>query len=230
MENNFISIKNWVEEERPREKMADKGKSALTDAELLAILISTGSKNKSAIDLAKEILSLADNDLQQLGRLSPVELQQVNGIGQAKAITIAAALELGSRRQSEPARNREKVTESSQAAEMIIPYMKDLNHEVFRVIYLNQANKVVRNEEISSGGMTGTVADLRLILKKALLYNSNQIIIAHNHPSGNLQPSAADKELTRKLKEAASFMDIKLLDHLIIGGSSFLSMSDEGYM
>jgi DNA repair protein RadC len=228
METPYISIKNWVEDERPREKMIQKGPSALSDADLLAILISSGTKERSAIDLAKDILKLAHNNLHELGRLSIKELQKTKGIGEARAITIAASLELGRRRQIGEGLQRPTLQQSRDAADILIPLMRDLNHEMFYVLYLNQANRLIRYEDISSGGQTGTVADIRIILKNALLNNANQLIIAHNHPSGNLTPSSADKELTRKLKEAASFMDIKLLDHLIIAGISYLSMSDEG--
>lgn len=222
------SIKNWSEDERPREKMLLKGAAALSDAELLAILISSGTKEKSALDLAREVLGLAQNNLHELGRLGVLELQKTKGIGEARAITIAAALELGRRRQMGEALQRTAITQSGDAAEIAIPLMRDLSHEVFCVFYLNQSNKILRYEIISSGGLTGTVADIRIMLKNALLQNANKLIIAHNHPSGNLQPSHADKELTRKLKEAAEYMDIKLLDHLIIAGTNYLSMADEG--
>ena len=224
------TIKNWAEDERPREKLLQKGPAALTDAELLAILINSGTAKKSALDLARETLLLAGNNLQLLGRLHVSELQQTKGIGEARAITIAAALELGRRRQMSEGMNIQSIQKSQEAAELLIPLMGDKNQEVFRVLYLNQANKVLRNEEISTGGMTGTVADVRVILKNALLYNANQMIVAHNHPSGNLQPSMADRELTQKLKDAAKMMDIKLLDHLIIADSRYLSLADEGYM
>lgn len=228
MQKTYLSIKNWAEDERPREKMLHKGAAALSDAELLAILISSGTRERSAIDLARDVLRLAQNNLQQLGRLSVKELQQTKGIGEAKAITIAAALELGNRRQSREGLQRRTIQHSRDAADILVPLLKDYNHEVFCVLYLNQANRFLRHEIISTGGLTGTVADIRIILKHALMHQSNQIILAHNHPSGNLQPSAADKELTRKIREAAAFMDIKLLDHLIVAGTSYLSLSDEG--
>lgn len=221
-------IKTWAEDERPREKMLLKGPAALSDGELLAILISSGTKEKSALDLAREVLNLAHNNLQELGRLAVPELQKTKGIGEARAITIAAALELGRRRQMTEGLQRPTITQSSDGAEIVIPLLRDLNHEVFCVLYLNQANRVLRHEVISSGGLTGTVADIRIILKNALLYNANKLIIAHNHPSGNLQPSSADKELTKKLKEAAEWMDIKLLDHLIVAGINYISMADDG--
>lgn len=222
------SIKTWSEDERPREKMLLKGAAALSDAELLAILISSGTKEKSALDLARDILALAQNNLHELGRLGVLELQKTKGIGEARAITIAAALEIGRRRQMGEALQRTAITQSSDAAEIAIPLMRDLTHEVFCVFYLNQSNKILRYEIISSGGLTGTVADIRIMLKNALLQNANKLIIAHNHPSGNLQPSHADKDLTKKLQEAAGYMDIKLLDHLIIAGTNYLSMADEG--
>ena len=224
----FTSIKNWAEDERPREKMLQKGASALTDAELLAILISSGTKEKSALDLAREVLAQAHNHLHELGKLSILELKKTKGIGEARAITIAAALELGRRRQTSEVIKRPTITSSEQAAEILMPQLQDLNHEAFCVMYLNQANRMITHEIISNGGMTGTIADIRIILKNALLHNANQLIIGHNHPSGNKQPSSADKELTRKLKEAASLMDIKLLDHLIISANGYLSMADEG--
>lgn len=222
------SIKTWSEDERPREKVLLKGVASLSDAELLAILISSGTKEKSALDLARDILSQADNNLHELGRLGVMELQQTKGIGEARAITIAAALELGRRRQMGEALQRTAITQSRDAAEIAIPLMRDLAHEVFCIFYLNHSNKILRYEIISSGGLTGTVADIRIMLKNALLQNANKLIIAHNHPSGNLQPSHQDKELTKKLKEAATYMDIQLLDHLIIAGTNYLSMADEG--
>jgi DNA repair protein RadC len=228
--NTSNSIKNWSEDERPRERLLLKGPASLSDAELLAILIASGTREKSALDLAREVLALAQNNLHELGRLSIPELQKTKGIGEARAITIAAAMELGRRRRMADGLQRTAITQSADAAEIVLPLMQDLNHEVFCVIYLNQANKVLRHELISSGGMTGTVADIRMILKNALLYNANKLIIAHNHPSGNLQPSNADKQLTQKLKEAAEWMDIKLLDHLIVAGTLYMSMADEGMM
>lgn len=230
MGKTFASIKNWAEDDRPREKMIHKGAAALSDAELLAILISSGTKEKSAIELARDVLALAHNNLHELGRISIAELRKVKGIGEARAITIAGALELGRRRQIQEGVQRPVIKQSADAADIVIPLLRDLNHEVFCVLYLNQASRLLRYEIVSSGGMTGTVADIRIILKNALLNNANQLIVSHNHPSGNLEPSAADKELTRKLREAASYMDIKLLDHLIVAGTSYLSLADDGIM
>lgn len=222
------SIKNWAEDERPREKVLAKGVASLSDAELFAILISSGTREKSALDLAREILSRAHNNMHELGRLTVAELQKTKGIGEARAITIAAALEIGRRRQMSEGLQRPAISSSADAAEIVVPLLQDLNNEVFCVIYMNQSSKVIRHELVSSGGLTGTVADIRIILKNALLHNSNKLIIAHNHPSGNKQPSEEDKKITKKLKEAAEWMDIKLLDHLIVAGTNYLSMADAG--
>ncbi len=226
--NQSNSIKNWAEDERPREKLVQKGPSALSDAELLAILISSGTKEKSALDLARETLKLADNNLHSLGRLGVKELQQTKGIGEARAITIAAALELGRRRQMSAGLSRQTITQSKDAAEIFIPVLRDLGHEVFYVLYLSQSSSVIRLENIGQGGLTSTVADIRIILKNALLNSASRLIVAHNHPSGNLKASKEDIAMTNKLKEAAALMDIKLLDHLIIGDNNYCSMADEG--
>ena len=227
--NESKSIKNWSEDERPREKMLQKGAAALTNAELLGILISSGTRDRSAIDLARDILTLADNNLRELGRLGIHELQKVKGIGEARGITICAAMELGRRRQMSEGLDRATVTSSREAAELLLPQLQDLNHEVFFVVYLNNASKVLRQEMISSGGATATVVDVKMILKNALLYNAIQIIMAHNHPSGGKKPSQADIMLTTRVRDAAAVMDMKLVDHLIIAGSDYLSMADEGY-
>ena len=226
--NEFVSIKNWLEDDKPREKMMQRGSAALTDAELLTILISSGTKDRSALDLAKDILALAHNNLRELGRLSLKELQQVKGIGEARAITISAAMELGRRRQLAEGLERVIIRSSRDAVEIVMPQLQDLTHECFCAVYLNQAGKVIKSEMVSSGGLTATVADIRIILKNALLCNAAQLIMAHNHPSGNKNPSEADKVLTRKMKESATLMDIKLLDHIIIAGNDYLSMGDEG--
>jgi len=224
------SIKNWSEDERPREKMLQKGASALTDAELLAILISSGTKERSALDLGRDVLALAHKNLRELGRLNLTELQKIKGIGEARAITICAAMELGRRRQISESPDRDTILSSKEAAKFLAPILQDLNHEVFYVIYLNTAHKVIKHEQISSGGVTATTVDVRMILKNCLLYNCNTIVIGHNHPSGSKKPSDADKLLTIKLRDAAQVMDIKLQDHIIIAGNDFLSMSDEGYI
>ncbi len=228
--NENKSIKNWSEDERPREKMLHKGAAALTDAELLGILIASGTPQRSAIDLARDILALAGGNIRELGRISIKELQKVKGIGEARAIAISAALELGRRRQMSEGLDRPAIRSSKDALPILMPLLQDLNHESFCVLYLNTAGKLLRHELISSGGLTATVADIRLILKNALLQNANQLIIAHNHPSGNKQASTADIELTRKLNEAAALMDIRLLDHIIVAGHAHLSLADEGMM
>lgn len=222
------SIKNWAQDDRPREKLSLKGATVLSDAELLAILISSGTKERSALDLARDILQQADNKLHNLGRLSVKELQQTKGIGEARAITIAAALELGRRRQMSAGMAIRSIKQSSDAAEIFTPLLKDLSHEEFYVLYLNTANSVIRLERIGKGGLSSTVADIRIILKNALLNNAAKLILAHNHPSGNLKPSEADITLTAKLKEAATLMDIKLLDHIIIAHNGHCSLADDG--
>ncbi len=221
-------IKSWPEDEKPREKLLHKGAGSLSDAELLAILIGSGTVKRSALDLARDALALADQNLYELGRLSVADFQKVKGIGTARAITIAAALELGRRRQINEGLQRPSVRTSRDAADIVLPLLSDLNHEVFCVLYLNQSNRVLRHELISSGGLTGTVADIRMILKNALLCHANGLILAHNHPSGNPSPSQADKDLTRRIKEAALLMDIRLLDHLIVAHTICFSMQDEG--
>ncbi|MBZ0100390.1 MAG: DNA repair protein RadC [Taibaiella sp.] len=218
--SNTNSIKNWAEDERPREKLLHKGPGALADAELLAILISSGTRERSALDLARDILKQAGNQLHDLGRLSVEELQQTKGIGEARAITIAAALELGRRRQMSAGLSRQTITQSKDAAEILIPLMRDLVHEAFYVLYLSQSSSLIRLEHIGKGGLTSTVADIRIILKNALLNSASRLIVAHNHPSGNLKPSREDISMTEKLKEAAALMDIKLLDHLVIGDNN----------
>ena len=225
---NSTTIKQWSEDDRPREKLLAKGPAALTNAELLAILINSGTRTHSALDLARLILAQAQDNLRELGRLSIAELRRTKGIGEARAITIAAALELGRRRQTADGPDRIAITSASDASGIILPLLNDLPHEAFCVLFLNQANRLIRHEIISSGGLTGTVADIRLILKQALMLNANQLIVAHNHPSGNLTPSTADKQLTEKLRDAARLMDIRLLDHVIVAGAQMLSMAEEG--
>ncbi len=228
--NENKSIKNWSEDERPREKLLQKGAMSLSDSELMGILIASGNRERSAIDLAKDVLALAGNNLRELGRLSVTELQKIKGIGEAKAITIAAAMELGRRRQMSEGLDRATITQSKEAIPIIMPLLQDLNYEVFCVLYLNHSGKLLRHELLSSGGLTATVADVRIILKNALLYNASRLIIAHNHPSGNRTPSQADIALTRQVKQAAALMDITLLDHIIIAGHSYVSLADDGLM
>lgn len=233
MENvdlNHTSIKNWAADDRPREKLLTNGASSLSNAELLAILINNGNKKKSALDLAKEILKLGQDNLHELGKLSLKELQQISGIGQAKAISIAAALELGRRRQQSVVLERTTIRNSKEIASYLQATLQDFHYELFAVIFLNRANKIKHFEVISRGGITGTVADPRMILKKALENGATSIILSHNHPSGNLNPSKADEELTQKIKMAAIYFDIKVLDHIIVSEEGYFSFADEGML
>lgn len=223
-------IKSWAEDDRPREKLITKGASTLSDAELLGILIASGTREKSAVDLARELMALANNNLNQFGKLSIKELQQIKGIGEARAITIAAAMELGRRRQIGAALDKQFVKCAEDAADLLFPLLQDLQHEMFCVLYLNNAQLLIKHEFISSGGLTATVADIRMILKNALLCNAAKLIVAHNHPSGNKTPSDADKKLTKKLQEAAAQMDIQLVDHIIVAGKDFTSFANEGFI
>lgn len=222
------SIKNWATDDRPREKLLAKGAEVLSNSELLAILLNNGSKNKSAVELAKEILKLGHDNLNELGKLSLNDFMQVKGIGEAKSITIAAALELGRRRHASAALEKTIVKSSRDIAQYLQTSLKDYSYEVFAVIFLNQANKINHFEIISKGGITGTVADPRVILKKALEAGATSIVLCHNHPSGNLQPSRADEALTKKIKEAAAYFDIKIIDHIIVSEDGFYSFADEG--
>ena len=230
MQEQKYSIKEWAKDDRPREKLLLNGAHTLSDSELLAILIVKGSKEKSAVDLAKDVLKLSKDNLSELGKLSVKELMKVKGIGEAKAITIAAALELGRRRQGMLSLEKSVVGNSYEIAVYLRNALKDYRREVFAVIFLNRANKVNHFEIISSGGITGTVADPRVILKKALEENAVSIILCHNHPSGSLRPSRADEELTAKIKEAARYFDIKVIDHIIVSEDGYYSFADEGIL
>ena len=222
------SIKNWAADDRPREKMLSKGAAVLSNSELLAILINNGNKDKSAVELAKDILKLSEDNLDELGKLSIKDLTKIKGIGEVKAITIAAALELGRRRQSCLVLEKIVVRNSYEIAAYLRTVLKDFQYEVFAVVFLNRANKVKHFEIISRGGITGTVADPRLILKKALEEGATSIVLTHNHPSGNLKPSKADEEITAKIKLAAGYFDIKVLDHIIVSDEGYYSFADEG--
>ena len=227
MEQNF-SIKNWAEDDKPREKLMLKGKTTLSDAELVAILIGSGSRNESAVSLSKRILASVENNLNALGKLSLKQLMEFKGIGEAKAITIVAALELGRRRRAEETIELLKITSSKAVFEIMQPIIGELPHEEFWVLYLNNSNKVIYKSQLSKGGITGTVVDVRLIFKTALEHNATSVILSHNHPSGKLLASDADKEITKKLKLAGEQLDIKVLDHVIITESGYLSFQDEG--
>jgi DNA repair protein RadC len=230
MQEQKYSIKQWAKDDRPREKLLLNGAHMLSDSELLAILIHNGSKEKSAVDLAKDILKLSKDNLSELGKLSIKDLIKVKGIGEAKAVTISAALELGRRRQAAGFLIKKIVTASNDIAEYLVAKLKDYRHEVFAVVFLNRSNKINHFEIISEGGITGTVADPRIILKKALEEDAVSIILCHNHPSGSLKPSRADEELTHKIKEAAKYFDIKVLDHMIVSDAGYYSFADEGLL
>ena len=224
------SIKNWAIDDRPREKLVAKGATSLSNSELLAILLNNGSKNKSAVELAREILKLGNDNLNELGKLSLNDFKQVKGIGQAKSIIIAAALELGRRRHASFALEKPVVRSSRDIAQYLQTTLKDYNYEVFAVVFLNRANKINHFEIISKGGITGTIADPRIILKKALEEDATSIVLCHNHPSGNLHPSRADEELTKRIKDAAAYFDIKIIDHIIVSEEGFYSFADEGIL
>lgn len=226
----YTSIKNWAIDDRPREKLLAKGSDALSDSELLAILINNGYKEKSALDISKQILKIGNDNLNELGKLSIRDFQKIKGIGQAKAITIAAALELGRRRQSATFLEKTVVRKSNDLAQYLRVTIKDYNYEVFAVVFLNKANKVNHFEIISRGGITGTVADPRIILKKALEEDATSIVLCHNHPSGNLKPSKADEDITSKIKEAAKYFDIVVMDHIIVSEEGYYSFADEGIL
>jgi DNA repair protein RadC len=228
MQENNYSIKNWAKAERPREKLLNSGAENLSHSELLAILIHNGTKEKTAVDLAKEVLRLGKDNLVELGKLSVKELMKIKGIGEAKAITIAAALELGRRRQAATSLVKTSVSSSSDIAHFLQIKLKDYRHEVFAVLFLNRANKINHFAIVSEGGITGTVADPRIILKKALEEDAVNIILCHNHPSGSLKPSRADEALTQKIKEAAGLLDIRVLDHIIVSEEGYYSFADEG--
>tara|TARA_R110000868_G_scaffold336270_1_gene597071 strand:+ start:49 stop:747 length:699 start_codon:yes stop_codon:yes gene_type:complete len=225
-----FSIKNWSQDDQPREKLLHKGKAALSDAELVAILIGSGNRQESAVDLCKRILASTNNNLSALGKLSINQLMEFKGIGEAKAISIIAALELGRRRRGEEALEKMKITSSSSVFELMQPVIGELQHEEFWIIYVNNSNKVIQKNQLSKGGITGTLVDVRLVLKNALEVGATGLILAHNHPSGTLKPSEADKQITQKLKGAAKSLDIKVLDHLIITEKAYFSFADESLL
>lgn len=227
MNYKSLDIKSWAEEDRPREKLLLKGRSALSDAELIAILIGSGTPKTTAVDLAKQILKGVDNDLNRLARLSVNDLTKFKGIGPAKAIAIVSALELGRRRKDQSFKQREKVTSSEDAYNLMKPELLDRSHEEFWMILLNRANMVIKKHKVSMGGISGTVADPRLIFKTALEHTACSVILVHNHPSGNLSPSEADKKLTSKMADAGNLLDIPVLDHIIFTDQGYFSFKDE---
>ena len=225
-----LSIKSWSVDDRPREKLRDKGRSVLSDAELIAILIGSGTKNESAVDLAKRILASVNNDLNMLGQLGVSDLIKFKGIGEARAITIVAALELGRRRKSSMQSKTEKITSSTDSFNVLYPYLADLDHEQFYVLLLRRNNSVIDTIRISQGGVSGTVVDPRLVFKPAIDKLASAIILAHNHPSGNLNPSQSDMKITKSLVEAGKILEISVLDHIIIAGKEYTSFADEGLL
>ena len=228
MEQTNFPITNWSEDDKPREKLMLKGKSALSDAELIAILIGSGSRNESAVDLSKRILASVAHNLNSLGKLSMAQLMEFKGIGEAKAISIIAAMELGRRRRGEEAVELTKITSSKTVFEIMQPIIGELPHEEFWILYLNNSNKVIFKAQISIGGITGTIVDVRLVFKMALEKGATALILCHNHPSGTLIPSDADKQITKKLKLAGDSLDVKVLDHLIVTETKYFSFVDEG--
>lgn len=230
MQEQKYSIKQWAKDDRPREKLLSKGPAALSNSELIAILINHGTREKSAVEVAQDVLRKGKDDLNELGKLSVKELMKTKGIGEAKAISIVAAMELGRLRQSAPLFEKSIVTSSTEVAHYLQTRLRDHKHEVFAVLFLNRSNKINNFQIISEGGITGTVADPRIILKKALEEDAVSLILCHNHPSGSLKPSRADEELTFKIKEAAKYFDIKVLDHLIVSDDGYYSFADEGLM
>ena len=222
-----FSIKNWSDDDKPREKLVQKGRSVLSDAELIAILIGSGSRAESAVELSKRILASVDNNLNELGRLSIKQLMTFKGIGEAKAVSITAALEVGRRRREEDAAKIDKIGSSQDVYHLLQPLLGDLEHEEFWILFLNNSNKVLHKAQLSKGGITGTLVDVRLVMKQTLELGAVAIILAHNHPSGTLSPSAADKQITQKIKTASETLDVKVLDHLIITQKSYYSFADE---
>lgn len=227
----YKSIKNWASEDRPREKMVKRGTDALSNAELLAILINTGFRNKSALDIARDLLDKSQQNLLELGKHTLSDLRKVKGLGEKKAVTLLAALELGKRRQLAIGLERPKLSTSSDLFNVLNAYFIDKTVEEFYVVYLNAGNRLISLEQISNGGITSTVVDSRIIFKKALeLSGVTQLVLAHNHPSGSLFPSEPDKRLTERVKEGGKLLDIKLLDHIIVAGNQFYSFADNGIL
>lgn len=223
-------ITSWSEADRPREKLLEKGRLVLSDAELIGILIGSGSKNESAVELSKRILNSINNDLNELGKLSVKDFTKFKGIGEAKAITIVAALELGRRRKEIRSARRIKISSSKTVFDFISPQFEDLTHEEFWVLFLDRSNQIISKQNLSKGGVSGTVVDARLLFKQAVECLASGIVLCHNHPSGNLKPSEEDLNLTKRLREAGKLLDIVILDHLILAGKDFFSFADNGIL
>ena len=224
------SIKNWAEDDRPREKMLSKGQRILSDSELLAIIMGSGSREESAVELAKRILNSVGNNWNNLSQLTVKDLCKFKGVGEAKAISIITALEIGKRRAAQDFPERPKISTSKDCFLLLHNLIGDAPIEEFWVLYLNQGNFVVKKEQISKGGISQTSVDVRIIMKIALEERATAIVIAHNHPSGSLKPSTADIEITQKIKEAGKILDIQLLDHLILTQKAYFSFADEGML
>lgn len=230
MQAKKYAIKYWAKDDRPREKLMARGADALSNSELLAILILNGNRDRSALDLAKDLLKLGRDNISHLSKMTARDYMKVAGIGEAKAIIVAAALELGRRRQLTGDLDKKVVSSSIDVAHYLQDMLRDHKHEVFAVIFLNRANRINHFEIISKGGITGTVADPRIILKKALQEDAVSIVLCHNHPSGSLRPSRADEDMTKKFVVAAEYLDIRVMDHIIVGEEGFYSFADEGKM
>lgn len=226
----FLNIKRWAAEDRPREKLLLKGKAALSDTELIAILLGTGTAAMSAVDVAKALLEAVGNDLNELARLTVKDLTKIKGVGEAKAITIVSALELGRRRKDLLGEEKPKISGSKDIYDLLKAELLDIPHEAFWIVLLNRANRVIKKHQISQGGVAGTVADPKIIFKIALEELASGVILAHNHPSGNLTASQSDIDLTRKLKESGKLLEIQILDHIIVAGKKYMSFADEGLL
>ncbi|WP_281231830.1 RadC family protein [Flavobacterium gelatinilyticum] len=227
MEPTYFAIKHWADDDKPREKLMQKGKEALSNAELIAILIGSGSRKESAVDLSKRILASVEN-LNALGKMTLTQLMKFKGVGAAKAVTIIAALELGRRQRSEDVLKLKKITSSKNVFEIMQPVIGELPHEEFWVLFLNNSNKIISKSQLSKGGISATVVDVRLVFKMALEIGATALILCHNHPSGSLIPSEGDKEITKKMKIAGNSLDVKILDHIIITETKYYSFVDEG--
>jgi DNA repair protein RadC len=225
-----IKITEWAVEDRPREKLIIKGAASLSDAELLGILISSGTKEKSAVDLGRELLSSTGNNLNSLGKLSVNDLKKIHGIGAAKAVTIIAALELGRRRKLTEVPHSQKINTSKEIAEIFQPLLGDLPYEEFWLLFLNKSYRIISKMKLSQGGVSGTVTDTRIIMKKAIEHLASGIALCHNHPSGNINPSESDIQITNKIKESGKLLDIELHDHLIISDKDYYSFADNGLL
>lgn len=229
-ETKKLRIREWAAEDRPREKLLVRGISALSDAELLAILIHSGSREATAVELSQKILRSVQNNLNELGKQTVRDLQKFKGMGQAKAIAVVAAMELGKRRTSTAVIEKKQILKSADIFELLGPHLGDLPYEEFWVLFLNRSNRLIEKQKISQGGISGTVTDVRIILRYAIELQASSMIVCHNHPSGGLKPSQSDIDITKKLAEAGKIMDVKLLDHLIVTDTSFFSFADEGML